>query len=136
MNIDASHHDEVQTMTIFRGGPHPGHVHDENCNHGRELIPSSTADYAASDPVNETALKAALDGMPKESVWRVKGFLILGTGSYILNWAFGRYELTKMTKEVDKHGINTPVKLTLMGERGEVNRHARKLAVALSADVA
>lgn len=133
---DTSHHDEVQTVTIHRGELKPSHVHDATCGHAHEAVGSSTHTDVATRPVDEAVLKAALDALSKESVWRVKGFILLPAGMHILNWAFGRYELTKVMGAVIGGADDNPVKLTVMGERGEVKRRARKLAEVLGADIA
>jgi hypothetical protein len=64
---------------------------------------------------------------------------------WILNWAFGRWELVctpppaaSASEENEhehehEHGV---VRLTVMGERGEVQRYAKRLAEALGAAVA
>lgn len=55
----------------------------------------------------------------------------------MLNWAFGKYELTRMPAldgAEDLQGVS--VRLTVMGERGEVTRPARMLAEGLGAEVA
>lgn len=64
----------------------------------------------------------------------MKGFVRTEKGLMILNWAFGRYELTK-APSADVLGADEVVKLTAMGERGEVKRAARKLAEALGAGI-
>ncbi|GBE88485.1 hypothetical protein SCP_1303010 [Sparassis crispa] len=50
------------------------------------------------------------------------------SGVFVLNWAFGRYELSAFAGEGEKGDV---VKLTVMGERGEVKRAARKLGSTL-----
>ncbi len=55
----------------------------------------------------------------------------------MLNWAFGKYELTRMPaldEAADLAGVS--VRLTVMGERGEVARPSRMLAEGLGAQVA
>lgn len=50
---------------------------------------------------------------------------------YILNWAFGRYTLTRVPKSVADGGKTyegVDVRLTLMGERGEVKKWGRRMA--------
>jgi hypothetical protein len=73
----------------------------------------------------------------------VKGFLRLEDASdssvhiHALNWAFGRFELTKMTSLdalTELKGVS--VRLTLMGARGEVLKRARKLAQAIDSECA
>lgn len=57
--------------------------------------------------------------------------------SYVLNWAFGRHELTRMESlDNSKELEGVAIRLTVMGERGEVTRRARKLAEALGAQMA
>jgi len=56
---------------------------------------------------------------------------------WILNWAFGRWELVSApapgtSADEDEDGV---VRLTVMGERGEVQRYAKRLAEALGATV-
>lgn len=56
--------------------------------------------------------------------------------THILNYAFGRHELTPMSHlddNPDFRGVG--VRLTVMGERGEVTRRARRLAEALGEGV-
>lgn len=64
----------------------------------------------------------------------MKGFVQTENGLKILNWAFGRYELTDAPSS-DVLGADEALKLTAMGERGEVKRAARKLAEALGAGI-
>ena len=45
-------------------------------------------------PIQETVLETALGKLSKETVWRVKGFVRTERGLHILNWAFGRHELS------------------------------------------
>ena len=110
-------------------------------------------------PLDEPTLTAALHQLPKEYVYRVKGFIRFAPPSpstfaaadleglksqqqwWILNWAFGRWELVcapspsapAPEENEHEHGV---VRLTVMGERGEVQRYAKRLAEALGAAVA
>lgn len=57
--------------------------------------------------------------------------------THILNWAFGRYELTPFPSLDDAPELTgVTLRLTVMGERGEVGRRARRLAEALSGQMA
>ncbi|EIN04959.1 cobW-domain-containing protein [Punctularia strigosozonata HHB-11173 SS5] len=117
--MEATHNDEVETVTIYRGDASnlPGHAHQHD-DHEKTLLD-------------------ALSSVSKETVWRVKGFVLLESGRHILNWAFGRYDLILMkddTTTTDREA-GVIVKLTVMGERGEVKRASRKLAAALEADL-
>ncbi|KAG7089729.1 hypothetical protein E1B28_011383 [Marasmius oreades] len=95
-----THNDEVQTLRLRRGRRTRSHA--EN----------------AFGVVNKQKLDDALKSLSKESIWRVKGFVRLDEEDYILNWAFGRYDLTN-SEMFDKESV---IDLTVMGERGEVRR--------------
>ena len=94
-------HDEVETVTILRGD---------------------------SDGIEQETLIEALHTLPRECVWRAKGFVKLRDGGWlIVNWAFGRYELKEFVG-VDMTGV---VRMTVMGSRGEVRGPAGKFATIL-----
>ncbi|KAG6839896.1 hypothetical protein C0991_010678 [Blastosporella zonata] len=134
-----SHNDEVETITLYRGpaARHPRHKHTHDhpidCDHchDTEIAPNQKHEKADSSIRREDFVNA-LGLVSKESVWRVKGFVKLeGEGVHILNWAFGRFDLTPLVKQVAEEVIL----LTVMGERGEVKRAIRKLSTALDAEV-
>jgi G3E family GTPase len=188
------HHDEVETVTLLRGSPMPAHVHVHNANscdqpHHSHPHPEESTTTHAPEPaplplLDEPTLSAALQKLPKDSVYRVKGFIsftFTGTGTgtpsqmtgadtdtrtgtgaaadtadpegktrprqwWILNWAFGRWELVPATTspfaavaggedEEENEERRGGVRLTVMGERGEVRRNAKRLAEALGAAV-
>ena len=143
------HNDEVQTMSIWNGGNRPGHQHghdllQEASEKASELQPAEMPPYLTED-----SLKNLLEKLSSEEIYRVKGFLRLrnssssGVGSepeeeyYILNWAFGRYELhsvsSGMSDELRAEGVS--VRLTVMGARGEMGMQAKVLAKSLKADI-
>ena len=94
-------HDEVETVTILRGD---------------------------SDGIEQETLIEALRSLPRECVWRAKGFIKLRDGRWlIVNWAFGRHEL-KDFLDVDMTGV---VRMTVMGSRGEVRGPAGEFAKML-----
>ena len=94
-------HDEVETVTIVRGD---------------------------SDGIEEERLIEALHSLPRECVWRAKGFIRLRDGRWVIvNWAFGRYEL-KDCCDVDMTGV---VRMTVMGGRGEVRGPAGRFGEML-----
>ncbi|KAI0663709.1 cobW-domain-containing protein [Cubamyces menziesii] len=147
--VDVRHHDEVETVTLLKGYstgdvkaavPHEGcdladHAH---CSHSHADTPTQAQDASISTstdaaPIAEEDLINALSSLSKETVWRVKGFVRLARGLHILNWAFGRYELTAFDDPMGEH--RGSVKLTVMGERGEVKRAARRLAERIGAQV-
>lgn len=88
-------HDEVETLTI-------------------EIV-----------AVSRAVLADALLLLPRDAIWRVKGFVLLADeGRHILNWAFGRYELTAY--DGGSEG------LTVMGRRGDVRSSSAKFVSTLS----
>ena len=139
------HHDEVETATIFSGSPRPAHTHDEStgeCPSCKRSGANSAEPHAHSGTegesedlhvLTESELVEARGSLSKETTWRVKGIVKLSDRYHILNWAFGRFELTPVDTVPDRTGR---VKLTVMGERGEVKRAARKLAGRIRAEVA
>ncbi|KAH9057869.1 cobW-domain-containing protein [Lactarius vividus] len=147
--VVAQHHDEVETVTLLRGAPAPAHVHTDACNHADPDPQDPTAVLCDADapppPLDEPVLSTALSQLSKECVYRVKGFIHFSSarphaaegeeeGQQILNWAFGRWELVRVpTSSSERTG--ELVRLTVMGERGEVRRYAKKLAEALGAKV-
>ncbi|KAF8121828.1 cobW-domain-containing protein [Boletus edulis] len=104
------HHDEVQTITISKG----------------------SGDGEGVSAIEERILRDALEVVSKETVWRIKGFVRLESGVYILNWAFGRYELTPCGKD-EEPAQGYAVRLTVMGERGEVKRSINRFSKLLGA---
>ncbi|KAG8962250.1 hypothetical protein FRC05_005471 [Tulasnella sp. 425] len=151
-NEQHHHHSEVETATIRRGGPPRvrGVISDEHSpacrddcaeDHHDHAVPSALPDQKrdgkpsksaenssmgavnASPSLTKAKLETALAGMPKESVYRVKGFVRLvddlaaastvevahgeyrsssdrGKGEvFILNWAFGRCDLVRYSGE-------------------------------------
>ncbi|EGN98993.1 hypothetical protein SERLA73DRAFT_181764 [Serpula lacrymans var. lacrymans S7.3] len=129
------HHDEVETVTLYRGSDNH-HTHCAGCEcDGDSKISTSSGEesHQAPDSIQEEVLREALETLSKETVWRVKGFVRLTTGIYILNWAFGRFDLTQ-TKAVD-HISGASIRWTVMGERGEVKRAVRKICQVLLVEI-
>ncbi|KAF8556175.1 cobW-domain-containing protein [Imleria badia] len=130
------HHDEVQTVTLFRGSGTSGvtgHLcHGETCgdNHTPGAAVHGGGDGESAIEIG--VLRDALGAVSKETVWRIKGFVRLESGVHILNWAFGRYELTPCGK-VEEPAQGYAIRLTVMGERGEVKRSINKFSSALGA---
>lgn len=133
------HHDEVETVTVYKGGKME-HIHrdgcnDDHCGHNHDEDTERAVVHVPHDgmlPISQESLTEGLGKLSKETVWRVKGFVKLESGHHILNWAFGRHELIRLAEVPEDVGS---VKLTVMGERGEVKRGARKLAERLEAEV-
>ncbi|KAI0028956.1 CobW/HypB/UreG, nucleotide-binding domain-containing protein, partial [Vararia minispora EC-137] len=67
-------HDEVETATVWRGGVRPGHTHADGEGHGRADGDGDVAGPNA-DTLDEDTVRDALAGLPKEGVYRVKGFV-------------------------------------------------------------
>ncbi|KAH7928276.1 cobW-domain-containing protein [Leucogyrophana mollusca] len=133
---DTHHHDEVETITIYKGSDrghrhvhadgHAHHSHSHECNGAIE-------EQQPQAGIEEGELRRALTAQSKDSVWRVKGFVRLLDGVYILNWAFGRFDLTRIEGDDQLRGAT--IRWTVMGEPDEVKRAVRKLCATLSAEV-
>ena len=115
-----THFEEVETITIYRDLPAP-----------------DKPDQPAS--LVKTTLDKALGLLSKEVVWRVKGFVRLALEEdkaninvYVVNWAFGRYDLTPLSVRLSDQYM---VKLTVMGERGDVKKASHRFADTLGAGI-
>lgn len=142
----SNHHDEVETVTVRTWNIHAqndGHIHDDTCGHSDALDIIIPTRHDAAPSLTTGILSKALNSLNKETIYRVKGFLRLVSSTadgnrlplidtYILNWAFGRFELIP----VDGNSLSEEVGdvlLTMMGERGEVRTRAQQLADVLGA---
>lgn len=144
-----SHPHSHPEVGVHHHGQHEGSQHDE-------VETATILAEPLSSPVKMETLESALAALPKDVVYRVKGFIPLtlslfnaqsaaeSAGSQlqtqivILNWAFGRFETTSLAPSISQSDP-TPaeLKLTIMGERGEIRRKwAVRLANALGGRVA
>ncbi|KAJ3514532.1 hypothetical protein NLJ89_g2320 [Agrocybe chaxingu] len=118
-------HDEVETMTIYRDGTlehKHAHAH-ENAQEGGRV---------ETRAIEKDTVIEALHLLPREEIWRLKGFVRLDDGTwYIVNWAFGRYEFTVY----GGGDVDGSVRLTIMGSRGSVGGTARRVARVLGSSV-
>lgn len=136
----ATHNDEVETVTLYRGtlaGRRHLHDHSEadcDCHLPGGVEEQQPPDHEGkSDSVDSESLTTALNALSKETVWRVKGFVRLtGKGVHILNWAFGRFELTRLEGNPDEEET---VRITVMGERGEVKRAIRMFCALIGCEI-
>ncbi|OAX36231.1 cobW-domain-containing protein [Rhizopogon vinicolor AM-OR11-026] len=113
-------HDEVKTLTVYRGFLpicHDHEHHDKDSCISREEV-----------NVDRGILESALASLNKDSVWRVKGFVRLDSAIWILNWAFGRYDLT-LFKGDSSFMRDASIRLTIMGDKYELNRKPIPTAV-------
>jgi len=132
----SDHDREVQTFTVLKGTEGPVHrdcgpeERDEEGHSHSEVQPNGAHDTRGLD---RSLLLDALGSLSKESVWRVKGFvrLLPENQVYILNWAFGRYEL----HSCDTQNASAVIQLTVMGQRGEMKRPVHKFAGKLGGNV-
>jgi hypothetical protein len=83
--------------------------------------------------LERSILLDALGSLSKESIWRVKGFvrLLPENQVYILNWAFGRYELDPC----ETQNAFPVIQLTVMGQRGEMKRLVHRFAERVGGNV-
>jgi len=133
----SDHDQEVQTFTILRGAGGPVHHHcgsDGECSgggHSHLEVESNGVDDTKG--LEQSLILDALGSLPKENIWRVKGFvrLLPKNQAHILNWAFGRYELDVC----DAQNAFPLIQLTVMGRRGEMKRSAHRLAEKLGGSI-
>lgn len=148
----SNHHEEVETVTVRNGYQSANisahaHVHDNNCDH-QHTPNTGYAKYPNPSCLTTASLLQALDGLSKETVYRVKGFVRLKdpesrteekdaskSDIFIVNWAFGRLELTQfdVPHEVAPLAETEDILLTVMGERGDVRSKASKFAEGIGA---
>ncbi|KAJ1308021.1 hypothetical protein OPQ81_002092 [Rhizoctonia solani] len=89
-DTDKNHHDEVETATLCKG-IHLPHAHSHS--HDEPLAEPEPSDDHGS--VTRDRLSDALEKLPKDSIYRVKGYVRFQDQDsiHVLNWAFGRFEL-------------------------------------------
>ncbi|TFK70309.1 cobW-domain-containing protein [Pluteus cervinus] len=127
----SDHHEEVETATIYKGSRlqevHP-HTHSDHCGCTPHLA-QLTVD-GETEGITRQVLSDALARLPKEDVWRVKGYIRLKPEDkvFILNWAFGRYDLVPLAEDSEARDV---VRLTVMGARGEVKAASQLLSKLL-----
>jgi len=132
------HDREVQTFTILGGGAQgPARHHcgpGEECGgEGHNHLEVEPNEPGGARGLERSLLLDALGSLSKETIWRVKGFvrLLPENQVYILNWAFGRYEL----EFCDPQDASAVIKLTVMGRRGEMKRLVHRFAERLGGNV-
>ncbi|EED85978.1 predicted protein, partial [Postia placenta Mad-698-R] len=79
VHLDAHHHDEVETATVYRGSDPSVHGHHQHTS-GVECacaVDDTVGTSHEGAPIEEGLLNAALQGLSKETIWRVKGFVRL-----------------------------------------------------------
>lgn len=131
---DKDHHSEVETLTLSRGITEPHTDQHHSHSHAHSVEPEGEIPLLTRDLLTD-----ALDALPKDSVYRVKGFVSFQNapeGILVLNWAFGRFELVPLT--TTRNPVVQRMKagdalLTVMGAAGEVRRYGRKLGQSLGA---
>ena len=156
METAGQHNEEVQTFSVWSGGSEPGHTHTHGHTLKKEIQNETEINDAGmgatqlsvSPQLSRDLLGAILEKVSSEEVYRVKGFLLLALNIrestpqpedtyFILNWAFGRYELHAASVEMGirlrKDGIR--VRLTVMGARGQMDMQVRSLAKGLGANM-
>ena len=130
------HDREVQTFTVLKGVQGPVRHHCKSgveCREGHDHHEVEPIKVDSSEGVERSLLLEALSSLSKESIWRVKGYIRLLPENqvYILNWAFGRYELDLCTNPQD---VVSLIQITVMGKRGEMKRLVHRFAEKLGAN--
>lgn len=138
MPVTTPDHDrEVQTFTILKGVEAPACRHydpGEGCGgEGHSHLEVEPNGPGGARGLERSLLLDTLGSLSKETIWRVKGFvrLLPENQVYILNWAFGRYEL----EFCEAQSASTVIQLTVMGQRGEMKRLVHRFAERLGGNV-
>jgi G3E family GTPase len=101
-----------------------------NGHHARE-IDLIHLESAVDESIEKAALEEILQTCPKEEIYRIKGFVKVNRqGLCILNFAFGRWELTPLTRNVSKG--EKGLRLTVMLARGEGRQWEKEFMRAFS----
>lgn len=84
----------------------------------------------ADERITRDRLDEILDSCNKEEVYRIKGFVKVDGILCILNFAFGRWEITPLKRdlEIPEKGV----RLTVMLARGDGRKWEKKLAEAFA----
>ena len=112
--MGSSHNDEVEVIQLSTfTSVQTYHDCDTLCDDIRHIHNTVTVSHTSS--LTYDCFIYALSLLSREYVWRVKGFVQLQSShtNYIVNWAFGRYELHPTDKV-----LNTALQLTVIGENG------------------
>ncbi|WVO14925.1 hypothetical protein L204_102565 [Cryptococcus depauperatus] len=136
-----SHWEEIETRTVYRGPPlrrAHGHQYNKSCADCEDKEVIQTGNIEA---IEREVLERELEKLSFE-IYRVKGFVrlssstSLGYNTHILNYAFSRYTLTPAPSlDEDDHLRGVGMRLTVMGERGEIARRGKRFAEAIGAQI-
>ena len=108
-----------------------GYVDDDNHHHHSTEVDLIQLESSAGESIPREKLEEILDTCVKEEIYRIKGFVkIEGEGMSILNFAFGRWEITPVTRNL-KDG-ERGVRLTVMLARGEGRQWQREFLKVFS----
>ncbi|AFR97316.2 cytoplasmic protein [Cryptococcus neoformans C23] len=138
------HGDEVEVKGVYKGKK-PKHEHVVGKGEGKECRDCQKAEVEKTvgpvEPIERELLEKELSKLSYE-IYRVKGIVRFMSPSdpskafdtYILNYAFSRYTLTPAPSLDDDPTLEgVSIRLTVMGERGEVARRARRFGEAIGA---
>jgi G3E family GTPase len=132
------HNDEVETVTVTRGFPIQ-HTSNHDAHAHTHLPPTDTSTHISEEtvPLSRDILLKALSLLPKESVWRVKGFVRFANDNevLILNWAFGRSDFSHLMDADRALSDEGQIQLTVMGARGEMRPFVRQFAKVVGGEM-
>lgn len=131
------HHDEVETITVSRGvALHFNSARGDQHMHMHRTPSMESTQIPSTTTLVRDTLVSALEALPKESVWRVKGYVQFADDHqvWILNWAFGRYELTAIASTSVGSG-GGQLQLTVMGAKGEIGTPTRKFGSMVGGEI-
>ncbi|KZT41272.1 cobW-domain-containing protein [Sistotremastrum suecicum HHB10207 ss-3] len=130
----------IDSKLFLQGQPHEDSAAHEP--HDTE-VETLTGPAPVVQPLSAALLESALATLPKESIYRVKGFIhykevdgpSAPISSFILNWAFGRFDLTPLQGQSSSGGPDEGLMFTVMGAPGETKKLARRFASLIGAQV-
>ena len=116
--LDTRLFDELKDKYMIDGVVDQGHHH-----HSGE-IDLIQLESDGEETITREKLEEILESCSKEDVYRIKGFVkIQGEGMCILNFAFGRWDITPLTRPI-KEG-EKGIRLTVMLARGEGKQYQK-----------
>ncbi|KAI8816282.1 cobW-domain-containing protein [Fimicolochytrium jonesii] len=112
---------------------HAVHTHDASnpCTSPTCTVPIPT--ISTPPALTPALLTTLLSSIPPDEIYRIKGLILLSQKLHILNWAFGRLDVTPVTNsDILDENKDVAVRLTVMGCRGgEVGRWVERIREGL-----
>ena len=133
------------SAAAHQDGSNHGHSHDHQ--EEVEVLSVSLGNTESENgAIDLEALEEFLLAAPKDEIYRIKGIIMAskppadstgetrsssveGTQSYILNWAFGRWNYTHLLSDSEKPAPDAALRLTVILARGEGDKWEKRMSV-------